>query len=176
MRLTTSMKTALFRLAAIAALPLFAVAFAAAATPAPVTVAPGWKLKDVDGNPVTLSQFKGKVVLLDFWATWCPPCRTEIPRYVALQKKYADDGLVVVGVSVDSVATSVVKKFMKDMGINYIVVMADDSIQDAYGPIDGYPTTFIIDRAGRIVYKKTGAKPVSAYEKKIQDALAPSSS
>jgi peroxiredoxin len=138
--------------------------------------APAWKLKDVDGNPVTLSQFKGKVVVLDFWATWCPPCRTEIPGYVALQKKYADDGLVVVGISVDTDGVAPVRKFMKDIGINYIVVMADDAVQDAYGPLQGYPTTFIIDRDGQIRNKKLGREPAAQFEKEVLAVLKPPAS
>jgi peroxiredoxin len=160
---------------AFAALFLFAVSVAGA-KPVPPVAAPAWKLKDVDGNPVTLSQFKGKVVVLDFWATWCPPCRTEIPGYVALQKKYADDGLVVVGISVDTDGVAPVKKFMKDIGINYVVVMADDAVQDAYGPLQGYPTTFIIDRDGQIRNKKLGREPAAQYEKEVLAVLKPPAS
>jgi peroxiredoxin len=170
------MKSALFHLAALAALSISAVAplHAAPAVPASALAsAPAWKLKDVDGKPVELSQFKGKVVILDFWATWCPPCRTEIPGYIALQKKYADDGLVVIGVSVDTDGPGPVKKFMKDFGFNYMVVMADDSIQDAYGPIQGYPTTFIIDRDGHIRDKKLGRMPAAEFEKKVLAVLRP---
>jgi peroxiredoxin len=166
------MKSALFRLAAIAALSISAAAPLRAEAPVPAT-APAWKLKDVDGKPVELSQFKGKVVILDFWATWCPPCRTEIPGYIALQKKYADDGLVVIGVSVDTDGTAPVKKFIKDFGINYMVVMADDGIQEAYGPILGYPTTFIIDRDGHIRDKKLGRMPAAKYEEKVLAVLRP---
>jgi peroxiredoxin len=169
------MKTALSRLASVAVLSLVAMAIAGAA-PVPPTVAPAWKLKDVDGNTVALSQFRGKVVVLDFWATWCPPCRTEIPGYITLQKKYADDGLVIIGVSVDTDGVGPVKKFMKDMGMNYIVVMADDDIQNAYGPLGGYPTTFIIDREGNIRDKKLGRKPVAAFEKDILAVLKPPAS
>jgi peroxiredoxin len=153
-----------------AALSLFAVALAHA-TPVHPSPAPAWKLKDVDGNTVTLAQFKGKVVVLDFWATWCPPCRTEIPGYVALQKKYAADGLVIVGVSVDTDGVAPVKKFMKDIGINYVVVMGDDDIQNAYGPLQGYPTTFIIDRDGQIRDRKLGRKPAADYEKDVLAVL-----
>jgi peroxiredoxin len=166
------MRPAPIRLAALAALSLFAGALAVA-KPVPSAPAPDWKLKDVDGNIVTLAQFKGKVVILDFWATWCPPCRTEIPGYVALQKKYGGDGLVVVGVSVDTDGVGPVKKFIKDIGINYIVVMADDDIQNAYGPLQGYPTTFIIDRDGHIRDRKLGRLPAAEYEKEVLAVLRP---
>ena len=137
----------------------------------PAAAAPAWTLKDVDGRVVTSSQFKGKVVVLDFWATWCGPCRSEIPGYVGLQKKYGADGLVFVGVSVDEDGPEVVKKFIKEHGINYTIVMADEKIQDAYAPIEGYPTTFIIDRDGMIRNKKLGSRPTAQYEKEILAVL-----
>jgi len=166
------MKLALFHLAALAALSLSASLPLRAAAPAPVA-APGWKLKDVDGKPVDLGEFKGKVVILDFWATWCPPCRTEIPGYIVLQRKYAADGLVVIGVSVDTDGPAPVKKFMKEFGINYTIVMADDDIQNAYGPLLGYPTTFIIDRDGVIRDKKLGRMPAADFEKMVLAVLRP---
>jgi thiol-disulfide isomerase/thioredoxin len=85
--------------------------------------APDWQLSDVDGKPVKLSDFKGKVIILDFWATWCPPCRAEIPGFVLLQKKYADKGFTVIGVSLDEQGPSVVKSFMRSFGMNNPVVM-----------------------------------------------------
>lgn len=85
--------------------------------------APDWQLTDVDGKPVKLSDFKGKVIILDFWATWCPPCRAEIPGFVAIQKKYADRSFTVIGVSLDEQGPSMVKPFMRQLGMNYPVVM-----------------------------------------------------
>ncbi len=143
------------------------------AAPVLPRAAPSWRLKDVDGNPVSSDQFKGKVVVLDFWATWCPPCRTEIPGFIQLQKKYAADGLVVVGVSVDTDGPGPVKKFMKEFGINYTVVMGDDAIVDAFSPIRGYPTTFIIDRDGLIRKSKLGRKPAAEFEKDVLEVLKP---
>jgi peroxiredoxin len=166
------MRTALLGLLAFAAL-LPAPGRAAAESGRP-RKAPDWTLKDVDGNPVSLSQFRGKVVVLDFWATWCPPCRTEIPGYIALQRKYGVDGLVVIGVSVDTDGPGPVKKFIKEMGINYTIVMADDTIQDKYGPLQGYPTTFIIDRDGLIRGSKLGRKPAALFEKDVLAVLKPS--
>jgi peroxiredoxin len=151
-------------------LPPFALVRAEPVPPAP---APAWKLKDVDGKVVTSDQFKGKVVVLDFWATWCGPCRNEIPGYVGLQKKYAAAGLVFVGVSVDEEGPEVVRKFIKEHAINYTIVMADDDVVSAFAPIEGYPTTFIIDRDGRIRNKKLGSRPTADYEKEILAVLRP---
>jgi len=143
---------------------------ARAETVAP-TPAPGWELKDVEGKPVNFSQFKGKVVVLDFWATWCPPCRSEIPGYEKLQEKYKDKGLVIIGVSVDQGGPEVVKKFEADFHMNYTVVLADDSLVQAFGGIEAIPTTFIIDRDGKIRDKKIGAMETAEYEKVIQQYL-----
>jgi thiol-disulfide isomerase/thioredoxin len=108
--------------------------------------APEWQLSDVDGKAVKLSDFKGKVVILDFWATWCPPCRAEIPGFVAIQKKYADKGFTMIGVSLDQQGPSVVKSFMHSFGMNYPVVMGNPKIVVDYGGITAIPTTFVIDR------------------------------
>jgi len=166
------MKTVILRVIALVVLLLVPSALVRASPVKPVP-APAWKLKDVDGKVVTWDQFKGKVVVLDFWATWCPPCRTEIPGYIALQKKYAADGLVIVGISLDTDGPEVVRKFMKDIGINYPVVIADDQVQELFAPIDGIPTTFIIDRDGLIRDKKVGREPSDEYEKAILAILKP---
>jgi peroxiredoxin len=166
------MKSAFFRVGVAAALWLAHLGTVHAG-PVPAAPAPAWKLKDVDGKVVTSDEFRGKVVVLDFWATWCPPCRTEIPGYILLQKKYQADGLVVVGVSLDTDGTGPVKKFMKELGINYPIVMGDDAIVTAFSPIEGYPTTFIIDRDGQIRNKKLGKKPTADFEKELLAVLRP---
>jgi thiol-disulfide isomerase/thioredoxin len=134
-------------------------------------LAPAWKLTDLDGHLVTSQQFAGKVVVVDFWATWCPPCVEEIPGYIELQKKYGDSGLVIVGVSMDQKGPAHVQKWAKAKGMNYQIVMADENIADAFGGFDVIPTTFLINRAGRIVHRKSGAMAPEEYEKLVKQAL-----
>jgi len=141
------------------------------------TAAPEWQLKDPDGQPVKFSDFKGKVVILNFWATWCLVCRDEIPEFVALQKKYAAQGLTVVGVCMDDPGASVVKSFMKNLGMNYPVVIGTEKVADTIGgishvPIDDLPTTFIIDRNGNIVTSHVGFYATQeVYEREIRPLL-----
>lgn len=133
--------------------------------------APAWTLKDLDGKEVSFAQFKGKVVVIDFWATWCGPCRVEIPGYIELQKKYGKDGLVVIGISIDSVAAKVVKKFAEKNGMNYTVLMANDTIVADFGDFTSIPTTFLINREGRIVHQKSGTWSHADYEALVKKAL-----
>ena len=132
---------------------------------------PHWKLTDLNGQPVGSEQLKGKVVVVDFWATWCGPCRTEIPGYVELQRKYGKDGLMVVGVSLDQGGPGVVQQFVKKFGVNYQMVMGDEAVQNAFGGMDAIPTTFLIDRTGQIRDRKVGAEPAADYEKKVASLL-----
>lgn len=133
--------------------------------------APDWTLKDLDGKKVSFSQFKGKVVVIDFWATWCGPCLTEIPGYIELQNKYGKDGLVIVGISLDSIKAKEVAKFAKKKGMNYTVVMADDAIMGTFGNFTMIPTTFLINREGRIIHQKSGQWKHDEYEALVKKAL-----
>jgi peroxiredoxin len=112
--------------------------------------APDFALKDADGKVVHLADYKGKVVLLDFWATWCGPCKIEIPWFVDLQRKNKDRGFEVLGVSMDEEGWETVKPFLADLGVNYRVLIGNDSTAQAYGGVDALPTTFLIDRSGKI--------------------------
>ncbi len=128
-------------------------------------------MKDLAGREVALSQFKGKVVIVDFWATWCPPCRAEMPFYVNLYKKLADRGLVIVGISLDAQGPGVVRKFVDSMGITYPIVMGDEEVTTAY-KVELMPTTFVVDREGRIRHSKIGAVSDEAkFEKLIESYL-----
>jgi thiol-disulfide isomerase/thioredoxin len=136
--------------------------------------APTWVLKDVSGKTVSSEQFKGKVVVLDFWATWCGPCRSEIPGYVELQKKYGDAGLMPWWASrLTAEGLLVVKKFVEEQKINYVIVMGDDKIADAFGGVDAIPTTFIIDRDGTARFRKEGAMEHEEFEAILKPFLKP---
>jgi peroxiredoxin len=135
--------------------------------------APSWELQNADGQMIHSSDFKGKVVILDFWATWCPPCKAEIPGFIALQKEYGKNGLAVIGVSVDEGGADVVKSFAKQLGMNYTVVLADDKTTQVFGGIEAIPTTFIIDREGRIVTKHLGFTEKDEFEKELKPLLNP---
>ena len=133
--------------------------------------APAWKLKDLQGKEVSSADFKGKVVVIDFWATWCPPCRAEIPGYIALQKKYAEQGLVILGFSVDEAGPEAVKKFAVEQKMNYTILMANQGTAAAFGGIEGIPTTFLIDREGRVRNRKVGSMDAAEYEARVVPLL-----
>lgn len=132
--------------------------------------APDFMLQDTEGKNVSLADYKGKIVLLDFWATWCAPCRKGIPDLVALQTEYKDD-LVVIGISLDQQTKKDVVPFMKEFNINYPVVYGDGNIVANYGNIRSIPTSFVIDKEGNIVDMHVGLVSKSVYEKEIKKLL-----
>jgi len=134
--------------------------------------APEFELASLDGKVVKLSDFRGKAVLLNFWATWCSPCKVEMPWFVDLQKKYGNDGLVVVGVAMDDTEASKIAKFAGEMGVNYPVLLGTDKVSEDYGNVEFLPTSFYIDRDGRIVGKGTGLLGRDEIEQNVQKALA----
>jgi thiol-disulfide isomerase/thioredoxin len=143
-------------------------ACAASAKPANMN----FTLKDVAGKAVALASLKGKVVLLDFWATWCGPCKIEIPWFVEFQNKYGKDGLQVVGVSIDDTAAKL-KPYVAAMKMNYPVLQGldHDDIQDAYGPLFGIPVTIVISRDGRMCAKHVGLSSKERFESEIKSLL-----
>jgi peroxiredoxin len=118
--------------------------------------APEFALKDADGKVVHLSDYRGKVVLLDFWATWCGPCKIEIPWFMEIERNNKDKGFAVLGVAMDDEGWEVVKPFLNDLKVNYRVVIGNDNTAQQYGGVDALPTTFLIDREGRIAAVHVG--------------------
>ena len=133
--------------------------------------APDFKLTGLDGKPVTLADSKGKVILLNFWATWCGPCRAEIPDLVELQEKYKDR-LQILGLVVDDDDQDAIKAFVEKFGINYPVAAATDDIRIQYGGIPALPTSFVLDAEGRIVQKHEGLRDPVLYETEIRALLS----
>lgn len=127
---------------------------------------------DLNDKPLRLSDFRGNVVLVDVWATWCGPCRMEIPGFINLYKKYKDKGFEIIGISVDEDGKKAVIPFAKEYKINYPLVVEDmDNVEKVFGPIRGIPTTFLIDRDGVIKNKYIGVRPESEFEKDIKKLL-----
>ncbi len=129
--------------------------------------APDFVLKDSNGATVKLSDYRGKVVLLNFWATWCGPCKIEIPWFMDFEQKFKDQGFAVLGVSMDEDGWDAVKPYITSKKINYRVVMGDDSTGNMYGGIDSLPSTFIIDRDGKVASVHIGLVSKRDYETEI---------
>jgi thiol-disulfide isomerase/thioredoxin len=132
--------------------------------------APPMQAKDLLGKPVNKDNWGGKVVLVNFWATWCPPCREEIPELLQLQKEFKDR-LEIVGVSEDDDPAESVLKFSREKGMTYPIVMYTQELIDAYGGVPALPTSFVIDTQGRVVQKHSGLEPIELYEQEIRALL-----
>lgn len=133
--------------------------------------APDFTLKDSDGKTVHLTDYRGKVVLLDFWATWCPPCKVEIPWLIDLERKNKDRGFEVLGVSMDDEGWDVVKPFMREVGMNYRVVIGNDTTAEMYGNVESLPETFLIDRDGKIAAIHIGLANRKDFEDEVAQLL-----
>ena len=133
--------------------------------------APEFELKDADAKTVRLSDYKGKVVLLDFWATWCGPCKIEIPWFIQFERTYKDKGFAVIGVAMDEEGWTVVKPFISELAINYRILQGTDATAQLYGGVDALPTTFLIDRDGRIAATHVGLAGKDDFEDGIKKLL-----
>jgi len=135
------------------------------------TVAPDFSLESLDGKTMRLSDLRGKAVLLNFWATWCGPCKIEMPWFVDLQKEYGSQGLQIVGIAMDDGSKEDIAKFAKDMGVNYPILLGKESVADQYGGVDALPQSFLIARDGKIADKIIGLRGKSEIEDAIKKAL-----
>lgn len=133
--------------------------------------APDFALVSLDGRTMRLSDFRGKAVLLNFWATWCGPCKIEMPWFVDLQKQYGSQGLQIVGVAMDDASKEDIAKFAKDMGVNYPILIGKESVGDEYGGVPALPESFFIGRDGKIVDKIVGLEGKADIEEAIKKAL-----
>ena len=133
--------------------------------------APDFQLPSLDGAKVKLSDFRGKAVLLNFWATWCPPCKVEMPWFADLQKEYGKDGLVILGVAMDDSEPDKIAQFASEMGVNYPILLGTDQVSDDYGNVKYLPTSFYISRDGTIVDKMTGLLDRKDIEEAVKKTL-----
>ena len=133
--------------------------------------APDFQLPSLDGAKVKLSDFRGKAVLLNFWATWCPPCKVEMPWFADLQKEYGKDGLVILGVAMDDSEPDKIAQFASEIGVNYPILLGTDQVSDDYGNVQYLPTSFYISRDGTIVDKMTGLLDRKDIEEAVKKTL-----
>jgi thiol-disulfide isomerase/thioredoxin len=136
------------------------------------SLAPDFELPALDGKPLKLSDLRGKAVLLNFWATYCGPCKIEMPWFVELQKEYGPQGFQIVGVAMDDASTDDIAKFAKQLGVNYPVLIGKDSVADSYGGVSVLPTTFFVDRDGKLIAREFGLQSRSVFVDHIKKALS----
>ena len=135
-------------------------------------LAPDFELQGLDGKSMKLSDFRGKAVLLNFWATYCEPCKIEIPWFVELQKEYGPQGFQIVGVAMDDASTEDIAKFAKEMGVNYPILIGKESVGQSYGGVSVLPTTFFLDRDGKLIAREFGLQSRSVFVDHIKKALS----
>jgi peroxiredoxin len=168
-----------FQRAAAAAALVFLLAGCSKRSPSDATVksdkdrkpAPAFSLTDARGTPVTLAEYRGKVVLLNFWATWCGPCEVEIPWFIEFEQKYKDRDFAVLGVSFDDDGWKSVRPYIAAHKINYRIMIGTEKMSQLYGGVDSLPTTFIVDRQGRIAAQHVGLVDKSDYQNEILKLL-----
>ncbi|MGA2358067.1 MAG: TlpA disulfide reductase family protein [Terriglobales bacterium] len=134
-------------------------------------LAPDFELQTLDGKNLKLSDLRGKAVLLNFWATYCGPCKVEMPWFVELQKEYGPQGFQIVGVANDDASTEDIAKFAKEMGINYPILIGKDSVSDSYN-VSVLPTTFFLDRDGKLIAREFGLQSRSVFVDHIKKAMS----
>lgn len=149
---------------------LFILFFFLSCSKAEITKAPDFTLQDINGKIIKLSDYKGQVIILNFWATWCPPCLAEIPDFVKFYSAYREKGVEIIGIAVSSNIDDV-KKIISEKKINYTICMSDGKIESQYGGIRAIPTTFIIDKQGNIHQKKIGFMSENELTEIIKDIL-----
>lgn len=137
----------------------------------PSNQAPNFTLRDLDGHEVRLSDSAGKLRLIDFWATWCAPCREEIPGFKELYSKYADKGLAIIAISMDEEGAKVVRPFVEKERIPYTNLIGNDEVAQSFGGVLGLPTAFLVDKDGKILASWVGGVPRRIFEKKVREAL-----
>ena len=133
--------------------------------------APNFSLKDADGNAVNLADYRGKVVLINFWATWCGPCEAEIPWFIEFEKKYKDQGFAVLGVSMDDDGWKSVRPYIASHKINYRIMIGSEVVSQQFGEIEALPTSFVLDREGRIASNHVGLVDKVDYQNEITKLL-----
>lgn len=135
-------------------------------------LAPNFTLQTLDGKKVSLADYRGKAVLVNFWATWCEPCNVEMPWLVDLHKKYASQGFEILGVAMDDASAQDIAKFAQDKGVNYPVLIGQDAVGNAYGGVAFLPENFYVDRNGKMIDKAFGLKGKPEIEEDIQKIIA----